>query len=279
MPGISCAQKAEEIARRRWAGLSAEMDSDTQGLTVRLIDSHGLAVGPTAFSASSGNWSIEVSRSPWVDVSAKPPVRIVWDGADRRLTVERRLLRAPNGAPVWRSVWTARDVEEHAHERAVCKANDILASVLIAIGYWHSDDLTASRLPHPQGVGLLAWEEERRTMLATYLRSGRTTRAYFGVSYCRFRCADVSMGSREFTDGRWVWPEGLVHYVEGHSIGLPEEFLAHAAARSFALSPQSVAEVDGAAPYSFEFWQAWCDRNVRCEPEARCVACTRPLRV
>jgi hypothetical protein len=22
------------------------------------------------------------------------------------------------------------------------------------------------------------------------------------------------MGYREFTDGRWVWPEGLVHYVQ-----------------------------------------------------------------
>ena len=33
------------------------------------------------------------------------------------------------------------------------------------------------------------------------------------------------MGSDDFTDGVWVWPEGLHHYVRHHQIRLPEEFL------------------------------------------------------
>ncbi|MFT5048691.1 MAG: hypothetical protein ACI8QZ_000078 [Chlamydiales bacterium] len=33
------------------------------------------------------------------------------------------------------------------------------------------------------------------------------------------------MGSRCLTDGEWVWPEGLAHYVEAHHVRLPDEFL------------------------------------------------------
>ena len=28
------------------------------------------------------------------------------------------------------------------------------------------------------------------------------------------------------SDGVWQWPEGLVHYVECHSLRLPDEFVA-----------------------------------------------------
>ena len=34
-------------------------------------------------------------------------------------------------------------------------------------------------------------------------------------------------------DDRWCWPSGLAHYVEAHAIRLPDEFVAHAAARQF----------------------------------------------
>jgi len=41
---------------------------------------------------------------------------------------------------------------------------------------------------------------------------------------CRFCGREI--GFRELTDGRWVWPEGLGHYVEAHDVRLPEAFLA-----------------------------------------------------
>jgi hypothetical protein len=38
------------------------------------------------------------------------------------------------------------------------------------------------------------------------------------------------MGDSDLTDGIWIWPEGLVHYVETHGLALPEEFVACARA-------------------------------------------------
>jgi hypothetical protein len=35
------------------------------------------------------------------------------------------------------------------------------------------------------------------------------------------------MGCRDFTDGKWVWPEGLYHYVEMHDVRLPDVFVVH----------------------------------------------------
>jgi hypothetical protein len=34
------------------------------------------------------------------------------------------------------------------------------------------------------------------------------------------------MGSSSCDDGEWTWPEGLAHYVERHSVLLPDEFVA-----------------------------------------------------
>jgi hypothetical protein len=42
------------------------------------------------------------------------------------------------------------------------------------------------------------------------------------------------MGSYDFTDGVWVWPEGLSHYVEIHCVRLPAEFIDHLERRGFA---------------------------------------------
>ncbi|MFF7456750.1 hypothetical protein [Kitasatospora sp. NPDC008115] len=46
-----------------------------------------------------------------------------------------------------------------------------------------------------------------------------------GVSRCRL-CSRAN-GSRDFTDGRYLWPEGLAHYVLDHNVRLPDEFLEH----------------------------------------------------
>jgi len=39
-------------------------------------------------------------------------------------------------------------------------------------------------------------------------------------------CACVN-GSRDLTDGDYLWPEGLSHYVLAHGVRLPTEFAAH----------------------------------------------------
>ena len=48
------------------------------------------------------------------------------------------------------------------------------------------------------------------------------------------------MGDQDFTDGVWIWPQGLAHYVDTHDAGLPDAFLQHARANRFRIAPFSL---------------------------------------
>lgn len=78
-----------------------------------------------------------------------------------------------------------------------------------------------------------------------YVESGTVARAYRGLSPCRF-CGEHN-GSKECTDGAYLWPEGLAHYIEAHEVRLPESFVRHAIARLDALEAASV---------DYEWWKS-----------------------
>jgi len=64
---------------------------------------------------------------------------------------------------------------------------------------------------------------------------------YFGGSTCRFLCENKSVGNKELTDGVWVWPEGLAHYVEVHDVLLPSEFVNQARNNGFLISADVIS--------------------------------------
>lgn len=125
---------------------------------------------------------------------------------------------------------------------------------LTAVGYWIRSLNDDSLFPPQEFV---------RTSLGTgvvsYLRSGETYEQYRGLSWCRFQCgiASSEMGSRDLTDGTWVWPEGLAHYVESHSVNLPPRFVDHIAS-----SLRNIANLRSQGePVEFS-WEAWCRQNL-----------------
>jgi hypothetical protein len=126
---------------------------------------------------------------------------------------------------------------------------------LTAVGYWITSLRDDTLFPPQEFV---------RTNLgvdvASYLRSGETYEQYRGLSWCRFQCGIPlrDMGSRDLTDGTWVWPEGLAHYVESHSVNLPPRFVGHIASsvRAVATSRSRDDLVE------FGFWEAWCRHNL-----------------
>ena len=67
------------------------------------------------------------------------------------------------------------------------------------------------------------------------LEAGKFFVSYVGCAWCRFGCPG-EFGSAEFTDGVWLWPQGLAHYVRHHPIALPADFVRRATS---AKSPQS----------------------------------------
>lgn len=58
-----------------------------------------------------------------------------------------------------------------------------------------------------------------------FLARGFVSRAYLGYADCRI-CGE-RIGSLELSDGIYCWPEGLLHYVRVHAVGLPREFIDH----------------------------------------------------
>jgi hypothetical protein len=125
------------------------------------------------------------------------------------------------------------------------------------IGYWMRD-LQDGNLPVPQElVGEMS--SAVREAVCAYLRAGKLFEMYCGLSWCRFDCGvdDREMGHREFTDGEWVWPEGLVHYVSAHGILLPAEFIARATSGKMVdVVSQSYCYGHGRRA-SLDFWVEW----------------------
>jgi hypothetical protein len=137
--------------------------------------------------------------------------------------------------------------------------------MLKAIGFWITG-LHDERQPAPQEfVGVMP--ADQRARLADYLAAGMTHESYLGMSWCRFGCGIdwTLMGTRDLTDGEWLWPEGLSHYVRQHQVVLPQEFIAHALSKMtprrpdwpdddlhIVMTPRQSEAVD------HSYWQHWC---------------------
>jgi hypothetical protein len=61
--------------------------------------------------------------------------------------------------------------------------------------------------------------------IADYLDGGKVFEWYLGWSNCCI-CGCIN-GTTELSDGAYVWPEGLSHYVREHKVRLPNEFIQH----------------------------------------------------
>jgi uncharacterized protein (DUF952 family) len=165
--------------------------------------------------------------------------------------------------------------------------------VLRAVGYWKSDHGSDDRFPDPRSLVQPGWHAEEIDRIIAYLKSGRRFEAWLGDSYCRFGCWDGSldfdddeeaawaeavarhgepadMGTSDLYDGEWVWPEGLAHYVERHSVRLPEEFVEGMRSRSWTvpeLPEEPEVECEGEEPEGVyyaddsSFWISWAERE------------------
>jgi hypothetical protein len=99
---------------------------------------------------------------------------------------------------------------------------------LIRIGYWRDEG--EPRWPDVRSFVDLGWDVDERLDVADYLRHGMLVRASLWIDHCRFCGQDL--GNRELSDGVFLWPEGLAHYVVEHGVRLPARIVAHVAAQS-----------------------------------------------
>lgn len=104
----------------------------------------------------------------------------------------------------------------------------------IAIGYWHSEEELS--FPDPAWFKDPNWDKIERQTVIDYLKKGETLAHYRGSSWCRFGCPD-GYGTADMTDGTYVYPEGLVHYIEKHDVRLPLDFVNHIYGKSEKTKP------------------------------------------
>lgn len=108
--------------------------------------------------------------------------------------------------------------------------------MLKRIGYWQS--VQHQELPDPTQFIDHGSTYELQEFLGDYLRRGFVARSFLGQSKCRV-CGQL-VGSLELSDGTFVWPEGLSHYVLEHGVRLPIEFARHAVSFTDRLESQEV---------------------------------------
>src|SRR5260370_35087741 len=120
-----------------------------------------------------------------------------------------------------------------------------LSTASQAIGFGRTDDspITLIRFPHPRELIATKWAIKEREAVASYLASGVSIRAYFGFADCRFPDGpnDGMLGTDDFSDGMWVWPQCLEVYVRGYAVRLPEGCLEHARSNGYRI-PKNLSD-------------------------------------
>ncbi len=99
------------------------------------------------------------------------------------------------------------------------------------VGFWRRfEDISvdpADSRPWPS-VDVSAGYEINKSNIIEFLIRGAVESYELGYSTCRLCGSNsVEMGCITQTDGIFVWPEGLLHYVQNHNVQLPSKFLAH----------------------------------------------------
>jgi hypothetical protein len=125
---------------------------------------------------------------------------------------------------------------------------------LEVLGWWFNE-LAPNVWPRPQLL-VSPWQPGELAAVLAYLRGGRPLVAYEASSWCRFGCGEPELGHRDVTDGTFVWPEGLAHYLDHHQVRLPARFVAHVLARDAVIAPFELPAV-AAGLYDNAPWLSW----------------------
>ncbi len=135
---------------------------------------------------------------------------------------------------------------------------------LKAIGFWRDDQGIFRTFPRPQWFVQPGWHAGELVQIISYLRSGYNFAHCSGWSTCRFGCAEGERnGTGNFTDGQWMWPEGLAHYVERHEVMLPEEFVQTMQANGWTVPDVADLVPPGMWHFDHAFWLEWVTKHRR----------------
>lgn len=93
-------------------------------------------------------------------------------------------------------------------------------------GFWRVEKGDGS-IPSVEEVVDTNWSPDDRGSLIEYLKNSPVA-VTTAVGFCKCLCCSQQLEIGCFrTDGVWLWPDDLVHYVESHRVRLPDAFVDH----------------------------------------------------
>ena len=138
---------------------------------------------------------------------------------------------------------TKTDMELYASQYPGCKFVGFWRKCKNFNNYVHSvDPFWRSKQIEEQNNAIkdnLLWPEdlidekqspEILNQVAEYLDNCKFGEHYMGHSFCRICHKDLGCSDR--TDGEWVWPDELSHYLLEHKVRLPDEFIKYVLKKS-----------------------------------------------
>ena len=130
--------------------------------------------------------------------------------------------------------WKLGGAVEHMSKIADLSEAEIRA--LKRVGFWVSEE--APDLPDPADSIDTAWRKAEGDRILSYVdQAYGLPYAYAGFSWCRLGCPGVpsDIGTQDRTDGTFLFPEGLAHYIREHSVRPPAEFIEHVRSNHYVL--------------------------------------------
>jgi len=103
------------------------------------------------------------------------------------------------------------------------------------VGYWGGEFW-----PDPEELVDETWAGNDREIVIDYLRHGFIARACLGRAECRL--CGIQLGNLDLSDGSYIWPERLDHYLSIHHVRLPEWFVAHVLSVQGKLEEEKVSD-------------------------------------
>jgi len=134
-------------------------------------------------------------------------------------------------------------------------AGQLIYPAFIAIGFWWSE--REPDLPDPAWFVDPDWDPAIRRRIIWHLQdSFRMPNEWMGYSWCRFRCETAEqdltlLSTGEYTNGTFIWPEALLHYIQHHHVRLPDEVISHMLAHP----PYLYRPLNQAPEYHLEWWK------------------------
>lgn len=94
-------------------------------------------------------------------------------------------------------------------------------------GFWQVDAENDAHLPLLETWIAPAWQPEDREELLSYIENAPLVVASSNLKSPCLICGALQNSSDFRSDGDWLWPADLAHYISQHRVRIPDSMIQH----------------------------------------------------